>query len=49
MWAYEHAITTGWPDGTFRPQESTNRDAMAAFFHRFVVGNSFSYGSEADR
>lgn len=27
-------ITTGWPDGTFRPKAATNRDALAAFLFR---------------
>lgn len=34
MWAYEQGITTGWPDGTFRPLEPIKRDAMAAFLYR---------------
>lgn len=29
-----HGVTTGWPDGTFRPLQSVNRDAMAAFMYR---------------
>ncbi|MFW0111007.1 S-layer homology domain-containing protein [Rothia sp. CCM 9416] len=33
-WLQQAGITTGWPDGTFRPSESINRDAMAAFFYR---------------
>lgn len=49
MWAYEHGITTGYGDGAFRPHAPTNRDATAAFFHRFVVDNGFSMNSEADR
>ncbi|MHA7276384.1 S-layer homology domain-containing protein [Arthrobacter sp. Hz1] len=27
-------VTTGWPDGTFRPVQPVNRDAMAAFLFR---------------
>lgn len=27
-------VTTGWPDGTFRPLEPVGRDAMAAFLYR---------------
>ncbi|WP_144791550.1 S-layer homology domain-containing protein, partial [Kocuria palustris] len=34
-WARAQGITTGWPDGTFRPLEQTDRDAMAAFLHRY--------------
>lgn len=35
-WLKSTGITTGWPDGTFRPTDPVNRDAMAAFLHRFV-------------
>lgn len=34
-WARSVGITTGWADGTFRPLESTARNAMAAFIRRF--------------
>ena len=34
-WARSVGITTGWPDGTFRPQAATARNAMAAFIQRF--------------
>lgn len=34
VWAYNVGITTGYPDGTFRPNAPVNRDAMAAFFYR---------------
>jgi len=33
-WLKATGITTGWEDGTFRPEESINREAMAAFFYR---------------
>lgn len=33
-WLAGLGITTGWADGTFRPQELIRRDAMAAFLHR---------------
>ncbi len=26
-------IVAGWDDGTYRPLNDTNRDAMAAFIH----------------
>lgn len=45
MWAYDNGITTGWPDGTFRPFDKTNRDATAAFFYRMVV----EHGIDAPR
>lgn len=36
-WMASTAISTGWPDGTYRPLADTNRDAMAAFIHRAVT------------
>lgn len=33
-WLAGTGITTGWPDGTFRPSSSVERQAMAAFLHR---------------
>lgn len=36
MWLWERGITTGFDDGTFRPWEPINRDAMAAFLYRFA-------------
>jgi len=36
MWLAARGITTGFPDGTFRPLQSVNRDAMAAFMYRFA-------------
>ncbi|WP_232548667.1 5'-nucleotidase C-terminal domain-containing protein [Propioniciclava soli] len=36
-WLHSTGITTGWPDGTFRPTDPVNRDAMAAFLHRYVA------------
>lgn len=35
-WLRQTGITTGWPDGTFRPLWSINRDAMAAFLYRLA-------------
>ncbi|MHC6221550.1 S-layer homology domain-containing protein [Arthrobacter sp. MMS24-S77] len=34
-WLASTGITTGYPDGTFRPTNSVNRDAMAAFMYRY--------------
>ena len=34
VWMYQQGITTGYPDGTFRPNDSVSREAMAAFFYR---------------
>ncbi|HET7415417.1 MAG TPA: S-layer homology domain-containing protein, partial [Arthrobacter sp.] len=36
LWAYNNNITNGYDDGTFRPYESINRDAMAAFLYRLA-------------
>jgi len=33
-WFAHSGVTTGFEDGTFRPNDSVNRDSMAAFFHR---------------
>lgn len=33
-WMRASGISTGWPDGTYRPASPVNRDAMAAFLHR---------------
>lgn len=33
-WLKEQGITKGWSDGTFRPKESIERGAVAAFFAR---------------
>ena len=35
-WLAQRRITTGYPDGTFRPNGSVERGAMAAFFYRFA-------------
>lgn len=35
-WMAEQGITTGYPDGTFRPGNKVDRAAMAAFFYRFA-------------
>jgi hypothetical protein len=57
-WLAETGVTTGYPDGTFRPDEPVTRQAMAAFLHRFhqlddtlfvnhEVGGPFTTASEA--
>ena len=33
-WVQAEGISTGWPDGTYKPWEPVNRDAMAAFMAR---------------
>lgn len=34
VWVAQSGISTGWPDGTFRPLAPVSREAMAAFMHR---------------
>ncbi|ATG50930.1 glutamate--cysteine ligase [Brachybacterium vulturis] len=47
-WMRSEEITTGWPDGTYRPLAPTNRDATAAFLYRMSAENEISYLSEQD-
>jgi len=35
VWLEKTGITTGWPDGTFKPDWSISRSAMAAFLYRY--------------
>ncbi|RIJ78255.1 hypothetical protein D1871_03450 [Nakamurella silvestris] len=37
-WAKTAGVTTGFTDGTFRPNASVKRDAMAAFIYRIYAG-----------
>ncbi|NLH69043.1 MAG: hypothetical protein GX454_02500 [Brooklawnia sp.] len=41
-WMHSEGISTGWPDGTYRPDLSVDRDAMAAFFYRFKDSPAFN-------
>jgi hypothetical protein len=41
-WLASTGISTGYPDGTFRPLASVNRDAMAAFLYRFAGSPAFT-------
>lgn len=36
-WLQETGLTSGWPDGTFRPTATVERQAMAAFLVRFIT------------
>jgi hypothetical protein len=36
FWLSQAGVTQGYKDGTFRPANSVNRDAMAAFLYRFA-------------
>lgn len=43
-WMRETGISTGWPDGTYRPAAHVSREAMAAFMHRAVVEQGLTAG-----
>jgi len=50
FWAYDYimaiydaGITTGYPDGTYRPSQNVQRSQMAAFIIRAKFGEDFSY------
>jgi S-layer homology domain len=40
-WLRLRGITDGFPDGTYRPTQPMNRDAVAAFFYRQHAGPSY--------
>ncbi|WP_234988031.1 S-layer homology domain-containing protein [Demequina sp. NBRC 110056] len=42
VWLDKQGITTGWSDGTFRPDQAIDRNAMAAFLYRYEGKPSFS-------
>lgn len=41
-WMHSEGIATGYPDGTFRPWDPVNRDAMAAFMYRFADSPAYT-------
>ncbi|MDN4612613.1 glycoside hydrolase family 3 C-terminal domain-containing protein [Arthrobacter burdickii] len=41
-WLAAQGLTTGYPDGTYRPLGSVNRDAMAAFIYRLAGEPTFT-------
>lgn len=41
-WMADKGLTTGYPDGTYRPYAVMNRDAMAAFLYRLAGQPSFT-------
>ena len=41
IWLQRSGITTGYPDGTFRPSQPVLREQMAAFLHRMEGQPSF--------
>jgi uncharacterized protein YktA (UPF0223 family) len=40
---YDEGITTGYPDGTYRPSQNVTRGQMAAFIIKALFGDSFTY------
>ncbi|KQR65394.1 hypothetical protein ASF98_09725 [Arthrobacter sp. Leaf337] len=40
-WLAAQDISTGWPDGSYRPVAPVNRDAMAAFMYRLLGKQPF--------
>ena len=46
-WLAQEGITTGWPDGSFRPAAQIERQAMAAFLYRFAGSPSFTPPAES--
>src|SRR5690606_24154125 len=41
-WLVGRGITTGYPDGTYRPGDVVSRQSMAAFLHRFAGSPPFT-------
>ena len=41
-WLASKGITTGWSDGTFRPNDSISREAMAAFLYRMAGSPAYT-------
>ena len=46
-WLAAHGLATGWPDGTFRPTATIERQAMAAFLYRFAGEPEFAASATA--
>lgn len=42
LWLARKGVSTGWPDGTYRPMNPVNRDAMAAFMYRLAGSPKFT-------
>ncbi|WP_061962177.1 S-layer homology domain-containing protein [Demequina flava] len=47
VWLESKGITTGWSDGTFRPELAIDRNAMAAFLYRYKGKPSFKAPSSS--
>ena len=46
-WLSEQGISNGWGDGTYRPLEPIQRDAMAAFLYRFAGSPAYTAPSKS--
>ncbi|MHA7141277.1 S-layer homology domain-containing protein [Arthrobacter sp. Sr33] len=46
-WLATQDISTGYPDGTFKPGQPVNRDAMAAFLYRLAGKPAFASPSQS--
>ncbi|MDN4480438.1 SpoIID/LytB domain-containing protein [Demequina muriae] len=42
VWMDQQGISNGYADGTFRPKDNINRDAMAVFMYRYLGEPSFT-------
>lgn len=47
MWLNETGISTGWADGTFRPEDEINRDVMSVFLYRYSGSPAFTPPSKS--
>lgn len=41
-WLASSGVARGWPDGTFRPEDSISREAMAAFIYRMAGSPAYT-------
>lgn len=41
-WMKNRGITTGWPNGSFRPLDAVNRESMAAFMYRMAGSPAYA-------
>ena len=49
MWLADTEISTGFPDGTFRPMDTVKRCDMAAFLYRLAGSPSYTPSAEDKR
>ena len=48
LWASANGIVSGYPDGTFRPNENITREQVATIFYNFAVLKKFDTSKRAD-